>query len=60
MRALSGTGLAFLNAVIDNNTQWPPRKLKECLEVIKNVRPSLETDDRFRKLYEYLRRRGIT
>jgi hypothetical protein len=54
------SALGFLNTLIDSNAQWPPRKLKECLETIKNVYRDLEKDDRFRNLYELLRRRGVT
>jgi hypothetical protein len=52
--------LAFLNAFIDDSTRWPPRKLKDCLDANRNVEPNLETDERFRRLQEYLRGHGMT
>jgi hypothetical protein len=52
--------LAFLKTVIDDTDQWPPRELKDCLDAIKNVEANLENDERFQRLWEYLRRRGIT
>lgn len=51
--------LALLNGVIGDNTQWLPRNLKDCLDEIRNVQPNLETDHRFQRLHEYLRRHGL-
>lgn len=50
--------LAFLDAVIGDHTQWIPRDLKVCLDLIRDARPALEADYRFRRLGEYLRRHG--
>ena len=50
--------LAFLNTIIDTNTQGFPYKLSECLKDIKTANPILEMDGRFRRLMEYLRRYG--
>ncbi len=51
--------LAFLYAVIECNSLWPPSDLKECLDVIKAAQPGLEADDRFGALREYLRKHDI-
>ncbi len=50
--------LAFLDAVIGDNTQWPPGDLKDCLDAIRNTQPGLQADDRFQRLHEYLRGHG--
>lgn len=50
--------LAFLTAIIGDNAQWPPQNLRECLDAIRGVEPNLETDNRFQRLVEYLRRHG--
>ena len=52
--------LAFLNAIIGDNTQWPPQNLRECLDAIRSIEPNLETDNRFQRLVEYLRRHSLT
>jgi hypothetical protein len=52
--------LAFLNTIIGDNAQWPPQNLRECLEAIRGVQPNLETDNRFQRLVEYLRRHSVT
>lgn len=51
--------LALLNGVIGDNTQWPPRELKDCLDTIRTIQPNLEGDTRFQRLHEYLRRHGL-
>jgi hypothetical protein len=48
--------LTFLDTVINNNTQWPPRDLKNCLETIRQAQPSLENERRYQRLTDYLRR----
>jgi len=48
--------LAFLDAVIGDNAQWPPSHLKDCLDAIRHAQPNLEADGRFQRLVEYLRR----
>jgi hypothetical protein len=47
--------LAFLDVLISDDTQWPPRDLKDCLDGIRLNRLAMETDDRFLRLMEYLR-----
>jgi hypothetical protein len=51
--------LELLNAVIGDNTQWLPRKLKDCLDTIRTIQPNVEGDTRFQRLHEYLRRHGL-
>jgi len=48
--------LEFLNVLIDPHAQWPPHGLAKCLDEIKTTEPSLEEDDRFRRLMELQRR----
>ncbi len=50
--------LDFLDLVVKDQTQWPPSDLESCLEMIRTLRPLLETDDRFQRLLAYLRRHG--
>jgi len=52
--------LAYLDAVVGNKPQLPPRDLKHCLEGILELRPDLEEDDGFRRLRDYLREYGGT
>ncbi|MGG7055403.1 hypothetical protein, partial [Nitrosomonas sp. ANs5] len=51
--------LDFLNLVIGELTQWPPGDLSACLKAIRNEMPALESDDRFIRLSNYLRKQGI-
>ncbi|MFH1021173.1 MAG: hypothetical protein V1782_11285 [Pseudomonadota bacterium] len=51
--------LAFLNMVIDDDAQWLPRELQECLNDIEQANPQLVNDPRFVRLAELCRRRGI-
>lgn len=47
--------MEFLNLVIGDQTQWPPNKLRDCLEAIRSAAPALTTDDRYERLSTYLR-----
>ncbi len=51
--------LAFLDAVVGDDAQWPPRELKMCLDEIGNADPQLVQDARFTRLTELYRRRGV-
>jgi hypothetical protein len=50
--------LAFLDAVIGDNGQWPPVSLSECLKAIRDAQPELEVNRQFQRLREYLQRYG--
>ena len=50
--------LAFLDKIIGDNAQWPPSDLKQCLDAIKSIQAMFEDDDRFQRLYQYLRLHG--
>ena len=50
--------LTFLNAISDDQTDWPPEKLKDCLVAIRTKVPELEDDHRFIRLRAYLQRYG--
>ena len=51
--------LTFLDKVIAAQASGPPpKKLTDCLHVIRNADPRLESDPRIRRLVEYLRASG--
>ena len=50
--------LSLLNAVIADQ-QWGPRELGQCLDQIVQATPNLVQDDRYLRLREYSRRRGM-
>ncbi len=50
--------LDFLNLVIGDQTQWPPRDLGACLDAIRSAAPLLAADPRFEWLMAYLRQHG--
>lgn len=50
--------LAFLDLLIGDQTQWSPSDLGACLEAIRISAPELNTDPRFQRLMNYLRRHG--
>ena len=50
--------LDFLNSVIGDQTQWPPRDLATCLGAISTSVPELTADQRYERLMEYSRRYG--
>lgn len=54
----SEVALAFLSIVIGDSAQWPGGDLGDCLQAIRNAAPVLETDARFQRLMEYLRKHG--
>jgi hypothetical protein len=39
--------------------QWPPSNLKECLEAIQHASPRLVENVQFKRLKEYLRKKGM-
>ena len=47
--------LSFLDTVVGENAQWPPRDLKKCLDAVLNAKPELEADHRFQRIREYFR-----
>ncbi|MCY4046737.1 MAG: SIR2 family protein [Candidatus Dadabacteria bacterium] len=51
--------LEFLRLVINDNSEWPPYELKDCLEDIKTNNPALEKDLRYENLMTYLRQHPI-
>lgn len=52
--------LTFLDALIGDDVQWLPRKLKQCLDDIAKSERALATDPRFVRLSELYGRRGIS
>lgn len=50
--------LRLLGAVIADQ-QWAPRELGQCLGEIAQAAPQLAQDDRYQRLSEYIRRRGL-
>jgi len=51
--------LVYLDAVISDDELLPSRELKQCLDVIANVSPSLAEDSRFVRLSELYQRRRL-
>ena len=51
--------LEFLDLTVEDGPQLPPNELPECLRAIRLAEPRRETDRRFRRLRDYLRRFGI-
>ena len=54
----SETTLALLSVVIADNPQWPPHRLRECLDQIQQADIALSRDPRFQRLDQLLRRHG--
>ena len=52
--------LAFLQAVIGDNAHWLPQTLQHCLDEIRQANPTLATDQRYRRLDDLMRLRGIS
>jgi hypothetical protein len=50
--------LDFLSLVIGDQTQWPPRDLRACLDAIRTAAPELGADPRYERLVTYLRGHG--
>ena len=50
--------LEFLHASVEDGPQLAPSELPECLRAIRSADPKLESDRRFRRLREYLRKDG--
>ena len=50
--------LKFLNAIVDDNTQWLPQEVKSCLDDIKKADHVLADDVRFVRLSQVLERYG--
>ena len=48
--------LEFLDLIVEGRDQSPPSELPECLRAIRSADPRLESDRRFRRLRDYLRR----
>ena len=48
--------LDFLDLVVKGRDEWPSSELRECLRAIRAAKPRLESDHRFRRLRDYLRR----
>lgn len=51
--------LAFLDAVVGNDAQWPPKELRQCLDDIENADQQLAEDVRFVRLAELYRKRDV-
>ncbi|MEZ4495171.1 MAG: anti-phage defense-associated sirtuin Dsr1 [Dehalococcoidia bacterium] len=49
--------LRLLDAIVEDQ-EWPPRELAKCLRDIGLASPAIQQDTRFKRLEEYLRRRG--
>jgi hypothetical protein len=49
--------LRLLDAILADQP-WAPRELRDCLEAIAQVEPTLRKDHRYQRLVEYARRRG--
>jgi hypothetical protein len=54
-RRYPATALEFLYIVVDLHARWPPHKLGNCLNDIKEADLGLEEDQRFRRLMELVR-----
>lgn len=54
----SEDALRLLNIIIDDQP-WAPRELGQCLDTIVKVIPELARDDRYQRLFEYSRQRGV-
>ena len=52
--------LMFLNSIIGDDAQWLPQELGQCLEEIKRANLKLVSDERYTRLNNLLRRRGIS
>ena len=50
--------LRLLNAIV-NNQVWAPQELAQCLNAISLTSPVLKNDNRFQRLTDYARRRGL-
>jgi hypothetical protein len=48
--------LEFLEAVVDDKPQLPPRNLKDCLEAISTSLPAVEDREGFQRLRDYQRK----
>jgi len=48
--------LGFLDCIVGGNTHFSPGELRACLDDIKAAKAALALDDRFRRLFDYLRR----
>ena len=48
--------LEFLDQIVRDETQWPPSGLSDCLTAMRPTRRGLETDPRFGRLRDYLRK----
>ena len=59
-REYPSDALEFLNAIIGNDAQWLPQELLQCLEEIQNANKMLAKDERYIRLDDLLRRRGIS
>ncbi len=57
-RQFPEAALTFLYLVIGEGTSWIPRDLGDCLKQIRTAEPVLETDQRFQRLLEQVRRGG--
>ena len=50
--------LEFLHLTVGDGPQLPPCALPDCLRAVRSAQQGLETDRRFRRLREYLRKFG--
>lgn len=52
-------GLTFLDLVVRERAPLMSDDLQHCLDAIRRANPALETDLRFQRLMQYLRRFGV-
>lgn len=52
--------LTYLATIIDDNAQWLPRKLQDCLKDIERTNQQLTYDTRFIRLAELVRKHNLT
>jgi hypothetical protein len=48
----------LLGTVISDDAQWPPHRLRDCLDQIRQAKEALANDPRYRRLDQLLRRIG--
>ncbi|MCX2803321.1 SIR2 family protein [Microbulbifer thermotolerans] len=56
-RSYPTDALCLLDAIISGQ-QWVPSELRQCLDEIKQAKPTLEQDTRYMRLQDYSRKQG--
>lgn len=50
------SALTLMDKIIADDLRWPPSHLGDCLQAVAIALPQLQTDTRYQRLVEYLRR----